>query len=158
MPGGRIDYPRPSSPSPSRLGSPGSAAATDARDAAAWLLRLLRPGAGNAVDPLAPGPRAPVPPSALYQLTTTGLRVTERTTAQLARLGSRVYWRPQLTAEQEASPRRLRGTNTGRAKPLSYVHRFAGKVGAIVGTTTTADDAAAPEAGSDPFPCIDCGG
>lgn len=136
-------------------GAPGRAAQTDSRVTSSGLLGILRPGAGDAVSPYAPGPRPPVAPNALLAIPIN--RSDSRRDAQLAQLARRPgdVHRPQLTAEQLAGERTVRRTIVGKARPLSYVYRFVGKVGIGGGAASSASEDAEPA--RDPLPCIDCG-
>lgn len=135
-------------------GVPGGAARTDARVTIAGLVRSLRPGPGDDVSPYAAGPRPPVPAHRLLAIPIG--RSDARRDPQLAQLARRPgdAWRPQLTAEQLTGERVTRRAIVGRARPLSYVYRFVGKVGIGSGAPGTAEAEAEPR---DPLPCIDCG-
>lgn len=155
MPQGRLSRPAVP-PGAAFLGARSRDAArrTDDRLSVGWLLGLFRPGAGTP-DPMAPGPRPPVSPNALLAIPLQ--RSDPRRDGQLAQLAIRPgdVMRPQLTAEQLDGDRVLRRTQVGKARPLSYVYRFVGRVG-IGGTPAGSTETEAAPA-SDRLPCIDCG-
>lgn len=130
---------------------PRIAQATDARVSASWLLGLFRPG--GSVDPIAPGPRPRVAPSALHSRR---LAIGTRYAHQLAiQAGGKPTPPPPYTEADARAVSVVRRAAVGRAAPMTYRKTY---VAPFRSSSVTEDaQVTSSDGGAAKLPCVDCG-
>lgn len=99
---------------------PGRALADDARVSPPGILARLRPGPGDALEPIPPGPRPPVRPTPPLASRTINPGQGPRVALQTATLHRRAIGPVPYTLADARAVRKVRATVVGKAGPMSY--------------------------------------
>lgn len=103
---------------------PGRARRDDARVAAPAIAARLRPGPGDALEPIPPGPRPPVRPTPPLASRTINPGQGARVELQTRTLHRRAIGPVPYTLADARAVRKVRATVVGKAGPMSYTSGY----------------------------------